>query len=303
MQMLWIQSFLTVEKHRNFSLAADELFLAQSTLSKHIKSLESELQVELFNRSTRRVGLTPAGERFLAYARPLCSQYCDMLASMKSFTEAGVHIAYMPATIVYGYENLFLAFSKDRPGIKVRLSEYEMDEAIALLRERQVDFALIRSSLLPNPKAYHIIPFHDDTLVVLCNRDHPFAKRDEISLAELVRAETVLMKSGMHEYVFLMQKYNIPAGALQPSVLTSKLSMIKQHLLANAGVSFMVRQLAAQFARDRALRIVEIAERPQMSLGLTVRSGNLTEDCRALIAYVKDCIPRADPLRKPPRLI
>jgi DNA-binding transcriptional LysR family regulator len=60
----WIRCFLSVGEHLSFTKAAKELYLTQQSVSKHIKNLEKELQVDLFERSTRKIILTEAGDRY-----------------------------------------------------------------------------------------------------------------------------------------------------------------------------------------------------------------------------------------------
>ena len=74
-------------KVKNFKLAADKLFLSQPTLSRHIKEMESELDVELFLRSTRQVELTEYGRFLLPYAQRIVdteSAYRTGLAQLRA---------------------------------------------------------------------------------------------------------------------------------------------------------------------------------------------------------------------------
>lgn len=66
-----LKEFLTLAETQNFWEASELLFMNESTLSKHIRKLESELGVSLFHRSTRKVSLTPYGECLLPYARTI----------------------------------------------------------------------------------------------------------------------------------------------------------------------------------------------------------------------------------------
>lgn len=70
-----LQTFVVTARTLNFHKAAEQLFLAQPTVTQHIRQLESELRVKLFERGGRRVRLTPAGERFLDYAVQLLDLY------------------------------------------------------------------------------------------------------------------------------------------------------------------------------------------------------------------------------------
>ena len=70
----FLKEFVVLAETKNFWEASERLYMNQSTLSKHIKSLENELGVELFTRTTRRVELTSYGQTFLPYARTICCQ-------------------------------------------------------------------------------------------------------------------------------------------------------------------------------------------------------------------------------------
>ena len=72
MQINWIQAFVEVADKQNFTEAAEAMYVSQSTLSKYIKSLEAELDVMLFDRTTRSAKLTYAGEQVLQYASDVC---------------------------------------------------------------------------------------------------------------------------------------------------------------------------------------------------------------------------------------
>ena len=71
MTMAQTQHFLDIVNWGGFSAAASETFISQSSLSKQIKSLESELNVQLFDSTNNKIALTPGGTAFLEYARKL----------------------------------------------------------------------------------------------------------------------------------------------------------------------------------------------------------------------------------------
>ena len=82
-----IDFFLMAVRCDTFLEAAENLHIAQSTLSKQIQKLETELNLPLFDRTRRQAVLTPAGELFLQEAAELSLQYHQMLQKMHPFQE------------------------------------------------------------------------------------------------------------------------------------------------------------------------------------------------------------------------
>lgn len=82
-----IETFLYVSKTKNFTKAAEELYITQPTVSNHIATLEKELDTALFIRSRKNVSLTKSGEIFLKYALDLFSIYKNMTSDIKNFNQ------------------------------------------------------------------------------------------------------------------------------------------------------------------------------------------------------------------------
>lgn len=81
-----IREFLVLSQYKNYNVAAEHLFMSQPTLSRHIKEMEGELGVSLFERSTRRVELTECGAFLVPYAKRIVSaedQYMEGIASRR----------------------------------------------------------------------------------------------------------------------------------------------------------------------------------------------------------------------------
>lgn len=86
MELSYIKEFIVLAEYKNFSKAAEELYISQPTLSKHIQAMERELGGKLFNRSTHGVSLTEFGELFLPFAIRISdvqNEYESVLQSYK----------------------------------------------------------------------------------------------------------------------------------------------------------------------------------------------------------------------------
>ncbi|WP_142413628.1 selenium metabolism-associated LysR family transcriptional regulator [Hathewaya massiliensis] len=80
-----IEAFISVAKLKSFSKAANTIFLSQPTISSHISSLERELNIQLFDRTSKEVNLTPAGESFLDYAVDIINTRNHAIVALSDF--------------------------------------------------------------------------------------------------------------------------------------------------------------------------------------------------------------------------
>ena len=122
-----LQLFVAVVDHDGFSRAADELGIAQPTLSQAIAALERTTGLQLFHRLGRGVRLTAAGEALLGPARQVLRDFTvaeDSVARVHGLTSGHLDIAAIP-TLVQPLAELVGAFSRRYPGVVVRAPEIE----------------------------------------------------------------------------------------------------------------------------------------------------------------------------------
>ena len=136
MDLNYLWEFSVVAEMLNFSLAADALYTTQSTLSKHIASMEKELNVKLFRRSTRSVSLTTAGESLLPVAKEITAAYSGFqkqLYQQEARKKATICILSIPILAQYNIINTFCNFQTLHPGIELKVEEQESVSIPALL--------------------------------------------------------------------------------------------------------------------------------------------------------------------------
>lgn len=122
MNIAYIIEFVTLAETCSFSEAADQLFISQSSLSKHVKQLESELNVSLFDRSTRNVVLSPAGDAFLPYAKEFSNLWQGMQKTMSqlgSGEESQLTIGTMNPLKSYRIPNFINQFYQAHQGCHI----------------------------------------------------------------------------------------------------------------------------------------------------------------------------------------
>jgi DNA-binding transcriptional LysR family regulator len=105
--------FLVIEKHMNFSAAAEELNIP-SSLSRQIRNLEDEIGVTLFKRTTRKIELTEAGADFSLHARRILGTYQNMYAKMKEHSAGRnkIVLASVPVISIYRLTEMIASFNE-----------------------------------------------------------------------------------------------------------------------------------------------------------------------------------------------
>lgn len=136
-----LRGFVAVGRRMSITLAAQDLFLTQSAVSRQIHGLESALGIKLFERTHRAIHFTPAGERLFAVADSAMQQLQDTLGALQA-SQAGPRPVTLTATI--SFVGLWLlprlpSFQQQHPEVEVRLSA---NNDIVALRREGLDVAI-----------------------------------------------------------------------------------------------------------------------------------------------------------------
>jgi LysR family carnitine catabolism transcriptional activator len=140
-----LRSFVTVARLGNFTRAAERLNLSQPSLSLHVGQLERELGLRLFDRSTRSVALTRAGEDFLPTAERLLEDFQSALATVADLAarrRGRVAVAVLPSVAAELLPRAIAALRRHHPDIGVSLRDDVAEHIPARVRSGEVDFGL-----------------------------------------------------------------------------------------------------------------------------------------------------------------
>ena len=162
-----LQYAILLAQVRNFSQVAEKLSITQPALSKQIGNLEKELGIQLFDRSTVPLTLTPAGEHFIREAQDLLYREDQLLRSMDRYKsgEAGrLTIGISPFRTLYMIPEIVKRVRERFPGIQVNLHETGSDTIRREAAEGKYDFAIV--NLPVDESLLDVIPLEPDTLVL-----------------------------------------------------------------------------------------------------------------------------------------
>lgn len=254
-----LRTFLAVARSRNITRAAEEVHLAQSTVSDQIQSLETEFGTDLFIRSKRGLELTRAGETLKPYAEEILNlaDEARMAVEVTAGQMTGTVTIGALETIASGILPQWLsAFKRDHPDISVRLKVAGSGDLLRKLEDGEIDviFCFDKGSL-DRRLAMRMIAAEPLILVASWQNELISGKGDLTALASMnfVATETGCV------YRYLFDKAFAEAGvaAPKPAVEVGSISMIVR-LVANGTGMGLVPRLAVADALDRG----EIIEMP-----------------------------------------
>lgn len=185
-----ITCFLTVAETLNFSTAAHRLYISQPAITYQIKSLERELGVTLFQRTTTSTTLTTAGQVFLKDARQLNTTYHQALKHIRELQELDHILFACPPTLINFDNDLFvMILKKVMQETKIPMEGQlitDPNESIQDLIAGKVHLAISASRFaLPYQDKLRICPLFNCNNYVVLSPDHPLSHKASLSLEDL----------------------------------------------------------------------------------------------------------------------
>lgn len=189
-----IEGFLAVAECGQFSQASRRLNTAQPALSQAIKELEAELAVRLFDRTTRRVELTEAGEEFRAAAAKIMEDLTQAVGNAKGVAErrrGKLRIAAPPLLAAAVLPQAITEYKALYPDITVELSDVGTEEIVESVRSGKADCGL--GTFPPIDDGIQHLALVRDRLMVFCAKDHAFVEKQALCWSELVAQPVITL--------------------------------------------------------------------------------------------------------------
>lgn len=192
MEIRHLRTFLAVARHLNFTRAAEDLHLAQSSVSAQIRELESDLEVRLFDRLGRQVLLTEAGRRLVEYARRMQAMAEELRSEVGRGEEArGSLCARVPATLAQVYlPEVVARFHAALPGVRLEFIHCDDARLRQELSAGRIDLAFLLTDNVAMD-GVNVRYLRSEPLVLAAAPGHELAGRERVSPQDLA-GRTVL---------------------------------------------------------------------------------------------------------------
>ena len=189
--------FLAVAENLSFSKAANELFISQPAVTKHIKELESKHNSALFERKGNKVYLTKAGKITYDYLVKIKQQYEELefeLGRMNDTYKGTLRIGASSTISQYLIPKVIAAFHKRYPKIELFLLNGNSFEMEQLLVDNKIEIALVENDSSQSNIKY--IDFLDDEIISVTGSQSVYSKLKSISLTDFQEIPIVLREKG-----------------------------------------------------------------------------------------------------------
>ena len=193
---LKLETFIYAAESLSFSVAAKQLSLTQPTVSYHVKALEKELGVQLFERSGSRLHLTEAGRLLLPWARKLFNQskeMQDMISALQDGVVGHLRIACSTTAGKYLLPQLAARFCQRYPGIRVSILRCTSGDVALHLLENEANLGVVSFEI--QDKNFEYQEFFDDSISLIVPKDHPWAARRIIEPEELITEPIIIREA------------------------------------------------------------------------------------------------------------
>lgn len=289
MELRQLRYFLRLSETLNFSVAAKELFITQSTLSQQILNLERELDQQLFIRNSHEVLLTEAGRMLLPLARESVYKVDNCFLRMQELKnmltgELNIGVTYSFSSMI---SETMIDFLKKYPKVKLNVFYASMTDLIERLQRHELDFVV---AFKPTEHNEHIESrlLFDNRLAAIVNEHHPLAAKQEVTLDELERYCFALPAKGLQarhafDQVLLHtdHHYNVKAEINNVSLL---LKLVRQ-------TKFVTVLAEATIIDETGLRAVPINVPSSRMEGCihVLHDGYMKNSTRAFIQMLEQC--------------
>lgn len=270
-----LQYVVALAKHQHFSKAAEEVYLSQSSLSKQINKLEKELCVKLFDRTTRTVQLTMAGQSFLRHAKQILYEIEAAQQDIQEYTgiERGkIVLGTIPVISYFGLTSLITAFHKMYPGIELKIKEAESKTLLNLRRSREIDIAIITQKEDADFfNSFVLYPLVNDELVLVTEKFHPLStKGGTIKLAAAADERYIFMTPNSWSYNLCSTACN--TAGFEPKIVheSSYLDTTAGLISAGLGVSLLSLRVASILSERYPLELIRLENPPKITIALGI---------------------------------
>jgi len=296
-----LASFLEVAKLQSFSRAAEKIYRTQPAISAQVRLLEQECGEKLFDRSGKKVLLTPAGEILQRYAQriiELNKEALQAIAELNQTARGKLQIGANEATCLYVLPKTFARFRELYPLVQISIYRNFSHKILQKVQEGAIEVGIV--TLPQSANNMEVIPVFRDEMQVIVPASHPLATNRSATVEEIANFPLILPKTG-HTRVVLDRLLRAYREHLQVSMELASVETIKKFVGAGLGISIVSRAYAQPEVAAGLVKLIPLEGlKLYRELGLIYRRDRyLSLPAKVFIETVRESTKKPNPSSPP----
>lgn len=256
--------FYTVSARGSFSAAAQTLHMTQPAVTMQVQALEDYFGTKLFNRSTKKIVLSEAGQALLPYALRRIQLIQETDLAMSAFSHKLEGRLQLGASLTIGeyvLPRLLGPFGKEYPNISIMMKVMNTSQIMEEIHKHQLNFGLIEAPIT-HPDMV-IEPVMGDELKLIVPQDHPLAQQPEVTLEEALQYPFVLREQGSGTRSVMEEQLlakGLDPGAMKVVMELGSTGAVKSAVEAGLGITIISTSSVKHEVTLGLLKIVNISD-------------------------------------------
>lgn len=285
MELRQLEYFEAVSRLQNFTRAAEELHVAQPSITNAIQKLEEELGVFLFDRSQKKIAITAEGQAFQVRIKKILFDIRQAVHEMEDFRKlnrGSIKFAAPPMIGAYLFPNIFNLFKSTYPNLDLAVYEEGSLAARSMLEREELDLGLI---ILPESSTVlNTAPITREEIVLCVAAGHPLRSANQVAFSQLEQEPFILLKEEFFHRRLVLEE--CARHGFTPRVVFSsnQIETIKAMVASNAGISFLMNMVVRN---QPQLVGIPLAEPLSITIGLAWKKGKyLSRAAQVFIDFI-----------------
>jgi DNA-binding transcriptional LysR family regulator len=272
MRIEQLQAFLAIAETGSFQQAARTCGCTQSTISRQIQALESDLGISLFHRHYQAT-LTIGGERLFPHARRICQEWQQAHQSISDLLigkQPELCVAAIHSVCAHFLPPILQQFCHQHPQVQLRVTALGSDRALKVLKDGLVDIAIVMDNPLFTASDTMVLQnLYEEPIEILMSAQHPLSQYPQIPWAELVKYPQVVFKDGYGMQRLVQEQFINQGSKLQAVLELNTLDAFRGVVRQGELIAMLPKSALIDMAKDPALAVRSIEPTPQTGISLS----------------------------------
>lgn len=240
MEFRQVQTFMQISQVKNFSKAAELLGYSQSAVTVQVRQLENELGVRLFDRTGKKVTLTPQGKEFLIHANKIID---DMLKAKEAMNDTNelknpLHIGTIESLCTVKLPDIVQRFRNEHPKVRIQITIDSPERLFQMMEHNELDVIYILDTPRWNKNWIKVME-EAEPVIFVSTPHYKAAEKEEVKIEEILTEPFYLTERNANYRQALEQELALRKQTLSPVLECSDTAFIKKMLKTGKGLSYL----------------------------------------------------------------